>query len=98
MSVIFPPPGNDVALFNKNKPKKPKEPLPWWLNLALFPYASAIFLSFGYIGAQFGIIAFNHPADPYAMAGMLVGFVLGMVALLAGAVAGKSGLSLLGFS
>lgn len=98
MSFIFRPPEDDVALFNKKKPKRPKSPLPWWLNLALLPYAAAICLSFGYVGAQFGLIALHHSADPHATAGMILGLVLGTASLMAGAVAGRTSLNLLGMS
>jgi cytochrome bd-type quinol oxidase subunit 1 len=98
MSVIFPPPGNDLALFNKGTPKKPEKPLPNWLKVAHVLCAAAIAESFGFVGAQFGLIVWHHPHDPQAMTGMIVAFVLSTIALVAATVAGKISLNLLGFS
>lgn len=99
MSYVFLPPERDVSLFTKGKKVKRKQPeFPWLLKLALFLYAAAIAPSFGYVAAKFGDIAFHHQSDPHAMVGMMVAFVLSTIALVAAAVAGKTGLNLLGMS
>lgn len=98
MSYIFPAPAYEVALFYKEKPKKPKKPMPWWLNLALLLYSAAILFGFGYVSYEFGHKAAPHWQDPHAMAGMVVAFVLGTDSLVAGAIAGKCALRLVGMS
>lgn len=101
MSPIQLPPDH-VSLFapakKKAKRRKPEKPLPWWVELALLLYASAIALSFGYVGAQFGLIAAFHMSSPHATGGLVLGFVLSTVALVAFAVVGKTSTSLLGMT
>ncbi|OOG45206.1 hypothetical protein B0E52_05595 [Rhodanobacter sp. C06] len=94
MSYILRSPKH-VSLFSRKRRSKPTPPL---LELLLFLYASAVAGCFGFVAAKFGDIAFNHPHDPHAMAGMIVAYGCFTVALAATAVAGKSCLNLLRIS
>jgi hypothetical protein len=100
--ILLPPEHEPVSLFTpahkKAKRKKPKKPMPAWMKMALVLYTAAITESFGSVGAQFGTIAWHNPGDPHVMAGMGVAFVLCTAALIAGAVATKTSLNLLGFA
>jgi len=88
MSLIDRPPQH-FSLFT------PLTRLPQLQNAALSIFASSVAGSFGYVAQQFGDIAFHHPQDPHALAGMLLAGACFAVSMAAMAIAGSSFLKLI---
>ncbi|BFI95002.1 MAG: hypothetical protein RSP_05120 [Rhodanobacter sp.] len=75
MSVISLPPTH-VSLFAPPK-------VPRWMDAVLLAYACVIAGVFGFVARGFGTIAFHHPSDPHADAGMIVAGVCFVIAMVA---------------